>query len=180
MFPPTSATPSPSVVAAFGRADPSAVRAFYRGYGRLVYAVAVRILGRADLAEVATQQTFVRARQAAERFESDRDPAPWLATMATRVATELRRREVRPSDTAGMPATAPNLETLDLAWRVRQAIDTLPRDEAAVVRLHHLDGLTHYEIADALGISAETVESRSHRAHEKLANRLGDLRDPIS
>jgi RNA polymerase sigma factor (sigma-70 family) len=180
MFPPTSATPSPSVVAAFGRADPGAVRALYRGYGRLVYAVAVRVLGRADLAEVATQQTFVRARHAAERFDGDRDPAPWLATIATRVAMDLRRQKLGRSDTAGMPAAAPELEMLERTWRVRQAIDTLPRDEAAVVRLHHLDGLTHSEIADALGIAAETAESRSHRAHEKLANRLGDLRDPIS
>ena len=62
----------PSVLDAFRRREPSAVRALYRDYGRLVYAVALRVLGRADLADDATQRTFVRAWQAAGRFDVDR------------------------------------------------------------------------------------------------------------
>ena len=58
------------VRAAFRRRDAGAVRAMYREYGHLVYAVAHRVLGRDDLAEDATQQTFVRAWQAADRFEA--------------------------------------------------------------------------------------------------------------
>ena len=46
----------------------------YREYGRLAYAVAYRVLGRDDLAEEAVQQTFVRAWQAADRIDVDRDP----------------------------------------------------------------------------------------------------------
>ena len=61
-------------------------------------------------------------------------------------------------------------------WRVRQAIDSLPTDEATVVRLQHLDGMTHNEISEKLGIAVGTVKSRSHRAHGKLATLLGDLR----
>jgi len=76
---------------AFRRGDPQAVRVLYREYGRLVYAVALRALGRADLAEDATQQTFVRAWQAADRIDVDRDPAPWLATIAKRKPTAFRR-----------------------------------------------------------------------------------------
>ena len=45
-----------SVLGAFRRGDPAAVREFYRAYGRLVYGVAYRVLGRADLAEEATQR----------------------------------------------------------------------------------------------------------------------------
>jgi len=45
--PPCIATPS--VLDAFRRREPSAMRALYRDYGRLVYAVALRVLGRADL-----------------------------------------------------------------------------------------------------------------------------------
>src|SRR4051812_47348191 len=67
-----------SLIAAFRHRDPNAVRDVYREYGRLVYAVAHRALGRADLAEEATQETFVRAWQAADRLDPDRDPAPWL------------------------------------------------------------------------------------------------------
>jgi RNA polymerase sigma-70 factor (ECF subfamily) len=189
MLAPTNATPSPTVLAAFVQRDPTAVRALYRAYGRLVYAVAHRVLGRDDLAEEAVQQTFVRAWQGADRFDITRDPAPWLATIARRAAIDVYRREGRrpTSPLAGVAADhravvslPPDLDTLDAVWHVRRAIDTLPPDEATVVRLQHLDGLTHTEISERLGIALGTVKSRSHRAHRKLAKLLGHLREPIA
>src|SRR6185369_11038865 len=141
---------------AFQRGEPHAVRVLYREYGRLVYAIALRALGRADLAEDATQQTFVQAWQAADRIDVDRDPAPWLATIAKRVAIDIYRREARRPTSAlddvatnddALVTLPPELDTLDAVWHVRRAIDTLPSDEAAVVRMQHLDGLTHTEIA---------------------------------
>jgi RNA polymerase sigma-70 factor (ECF subfamily) len=59
---------------------------------------------------------------------------------------------------------------------VRRAIDELAPEEREVVRLQHLDGLTHAEIAERLGIPLGTVKSRSYRAHRQLAARLGHLR----
>ena len=68
------------------------------------------------------------------------------------------------------------MDTLDAVWRVRRAIDTLPVDEATIVRLQHLNGMTHNEISEKLGIAVGTVKSRSHRAHGKLVSLLGHLR----
>lgn len=176
----------PTTLDAFRRKDPEAVRALYRDYGRLVYAVAHRVLGQHELAEEAAQQTFVRAWQAADRIDLDRDPAPWLATIARNVAIDIHRREARRPTTPltessegdpAMATPAPDIERLDAVWRVRSAIEALPGDEATVVRLQHLEGLTHIEIADRLGIAVGTVKSRSHRAHHRLASVLGHLRE---
>ena len=167
------------------------MRLVYREYGQLVYAVAHHVLGRHELAEEATQQTFVRAWQAADRVHIDRDPAPWLATIAKRVAIDIYRREARrPAQPSAdvvsmvdrgralmMQSTDP--DSLDAVWRVRNAIDELSVDEASVVRLQHLDGLTHTEIADKLGIPLGTVKSRSHRAHQRLTDLLGSLRKEV-
>ena len=169
----------------FGAANPAAIRAFVREYGRLVYAVAYRVLGRHDLAEEAAQETFVRAWRAADRFDVDRDPASWLATIAKRAAIDIYRREARRPAVAlsdvgagdrALVTLPPELGTLDAVWRVRRAIDELPPDEATIVRLQHLDGMTHSEISEQLGIALGTVKSRSHRAHRKLAGLLGHLR----
>jgi len=177
------------VLEAFRQRDPGAVRALYRDYGRLVYAVSYRVLGRHDLAEDATQQTFVRAWQAADRFDVDRDPAAWLATIAKRVAIDMYRRDARrpasafadvAADDPGVVTLPPDMGSLDAVWRVRRAIDALEPDEAAIVRLQHLDGMTHAEVAEKLGIALGTVKSRSHRAHRKLADLLGHLREPVS
>ena len=52
---------------------------------------------------------------------------------------------------------------------VRAAIDTLPADEREIVRLQHLEELTHTEVAERLGVPIGTVKSRSFRAHKRLA-----------
>ena len=175
-----------ALVAAFQRGEASGVRALYREYGRLVYAVAHRVLGRHELAEEAAQQTFVRAWQAADRIDIERDPAPWLATIAKRTAIDVYRREARrpasalddvAADDPALVSLPPDIDALDAVWHVRRAIDTLPGEEATIVRLQHLDGLTQNEISEQLGIALGTVKSRSHRAHRKLAALLGHLRE---
>jgi len=172
-------------LAAFRRRDAEGVRALYRTYGRLVYAVAYRVLGRHDLAEEAVQQTFVRAWQAADRIDVDRDPSAWLATIAKRTAIDVYRHEARRpagalSDVAvhdrALVTLPPDFDALDAVWQVRRAIDALPHDESVIVRLQYLDGMTQTEIADELGIALGTVKSRSYRAHRKLAARLSHLR----
>jgi RNA polymerase sigma factor (sigma-70 family) len=114
-----------------------------------------------------------------------RDPAPWLATIAKRVAIDVYRREKRrparaleevAADEPALVNLPPDLDVLDAVWHVRRAIDALPPVEATIVRLQHLDGLTHNEISDELGIALGTVKSRSHRAHRRLAALLGHLR----
>ena len=162
------------------------MRAIYRSHGRLVYAVAYRVLGDRGLAEEATQQTFVKAWRAAQSFDERRELGPWLAAIARRVAIDVYRREaVRSADPiesvpAGDPAlvAAPqSAEAVYDVWEVREAVAQLPPDEQEVVRLQHLEGFTHVQIAERLGIAAGTVKSRSFRAHKRLAELLGHLRE---
>ena len=55
--------------------------------------------------------------------------------------------------------TGPDVDQGYDAWAVRQAIDDLPDDERSVVRLQHVEGLSHVEIADQLGVPVGTVKS---------------------
>ncbi|MGH9135228.1 MAG: RNA polymerase sigma factor [Ilumatobacteraceae bacterium] len=171
----------------FRRGDPDAVRGVYREYGRLVFAVARNMLASRELAEEATQQTFVKAWQAASNFDATRALGPWLTTIARRTCIDLHRREARRSATNldDVSAAHPSLVTAEPdiaerydAWAVRQAIDELPDDERTVVRLQHVEGLSHSEVADQLGVPIGTVKSRSFRAHRRLAAALGHLREP--
>ena len=71
----------------------------------------------------------------------------------------------------------PGVEQSYEIWEVRAAIDELPPDEREVVRLQHLEQLSHAEVAEHLDVPLGTVKSRSHRAHRRLAARLGHLQD---
>ena len=170
----------------FREGHPDAVRAVYREYAGLVFAVSLRTLGSRDLAEESSQRTFVKAWKAAAGFELGRELGPWLATIARRTAIDIYRREARRS-TAPLDALSPSDPTvIELpagversyeAGEVRAAIDSLPPDEREVVRLQHLEELTQTEVAERLGVPVGTVKSRSHRAHRRLASLLGHLRE---
>ena len=180
---------TPAELDAFRRREPNAIRALYREYGRLVYAVAYRVLGRRDLAEDAVQETFVHTWQAADGYDVERDPAAWLATISKRAAIDIHRREARrpatglidlAADDPAVVTLPPDLGSVDAVFQVRRAIDQLAPDEAAIIRMHHLDGMTHVQISERLGVALGTVKSRSHRAHAKLATLLGHLTETVA
>lgn len=119
----------------FRDGDRDAVRVVYRAYGSLVYGVAFRVLADRDLCEEATQQTFLRAWQAAAGFDARHELGPWLATIARRVAIDLYRREAsratRPLDAVAPddPALAipPHADAVPDVWEVRRCLGAAGR-----------------------------------------------------
>jgi RNA polymerase sigma-70 factor (ECF subfamily) len=59
--------------------------------------------------------------------------------------------------------------------RMLEAIDSLPEDEREAFDLVRIQGLTHGEAAEVLGVSAKTVQRRLDRGLRLLTERLGDL-----
>lgn len=178
--------PDGDLRARFREGDPDAVRSIYHSHGRLVYAVAYKVLGEPGLAEEATQQAFLKAWRAAQSFDERRELGPWLASIARRVAIDLYRREaLRRADPLedvheGDPALVSSPESVEAIydiWEVRQAVAELPDDEQEIVKLQHFEGLTQAQVAERLGVAVGTVKSRSFRAHKRLATMLGHLRE---
>ena len=184
--PPSVIAADTDLAVALRSGDDAAVRELYDRYGGLVHTVALRIVGERGLAEEATQQTFLQAWRNSDRFDVGRDFAPWLATIARRSALDIVRRERRrpssplddadPADSA-LTTDGPDAADIEITWALRRAIESLSPEERPVVELQHLEGLTHTEIADRLGIAVGTVKSRSFRAHRRLAQRLAPFRD---
>lgn len=74
---------------------------------------------------------------------------------------------VRPDDAANSG---------QLSARVREMLGHLPSEQKVVVTMSYLDGLSHSEIADKLGLPLGTIKSRIRLACEKLRESLGDYR----
>lgn len=163
----------------FRAGDVAAMSELYHRYAGAVTTVARAALWSDDLVADAVQQTFVKAWDARDSFDSERPLAPWLYAIARRVAIDLVRRERRRQgsepaevDLAVLPA---DLSAVWETYEVRAALDGLPQDERDVVRLHYFEDRTHNEIAQLLGVPLGTVKSRSHRAHQRLGEALGHL-----
>ena len=171
------------LVVRFAAGDPGSVGQLYRTYGRLVYTVTYRVLGDASVAEHATQRTFVQAWKLAPSFDPSHGLEPWLATIASRTAIDIHRRNPQhgnlaaPALTEPEPASPiPTAEQIYDVWLARRAIDMLSDQDRELIRLQHSLPLTPMEISDRLAIPLATVKSRSHRAHRRLADVLGQLR----
>ncbi len=165
----------------FKDGESDAVAELYTRYGRAVFSLAFRALGDRGLAEEAVQQTFLQAWRAASRFDLDKDPAPWLYSIARRVAVDLYRRERRheqperfDTEVAVLP---PSFEGVWETWLVRSALDQVPIEEREVLRATYYLGLTHAQAAERLGLPLGTVKSRSHRAHKRMAELLDSLKE---
>lgn len=143
-----------------------------------MFAVSLNVLHDRHLAADATQQTFLKAWRAAERFDPAREFAPWIYAIARRTAIDMsRKRRAVPSEHVDGVSTEAGLDRTWEVFEVRTALDKLPDPERVVVQMSHLEGLTHVEIASRLGIPVGTVKSRSHRAHRKLSVLLAHLRE---
>jgi len=168
------------VVAGFIAGEESAIRAVHQRYGGPIRTVARSMVNDPELVAEVVQQTFVKAWRAASKFDGERELGPWLYAIARRTAIDVLRKEGRPTAGGHGPETDVAVTPLSFerTWEmfeVRRALNGLPSGEQEVVKLNHLMGLTHSEIAERLEIPVGTVKSRSNRAHRRLAVALGHL-----
>jgi RNA polymerase sigma factor (sigma-70 family) len=156
-----------------------------RGHERLVFGLALRVVGdRADAEEVA-QDTFERAYHALAGYPAERVAAmrlrPWLARIALNLARNRLRRRPPPArpledgDGQTLAVAAPAAaEPAEVAERGQERdfwaglLAGLPRPYREAVVLRHVEGLPYGEVAEVLGRPVGTVKTHVHRGVRQL------------
>lgn len=149
---------------------------FVQEQGPTVYRVALRIVGQPADAEDVVQEVFLEV----HRLWTTREVVSWdrlLRKLATRRAIDcLRKQEhhVVLSENSEHPGEPPEraASLRELEEHIRQSIARLPQQQAEVIALHSLEGLSHGEIAETLNIGSESVASALHKARARLAEQL--------
>jgi RNA polymerase sigma-70 factor (ECF subfamily) len=159
--------------------------------GRML-AVARRLLRCDSEAEDAVQEAFTQAYQALPRFEGHALLSTWLHRIAVNACLiRLRKRKRRGERSieellpryqddghrldVGEPWPADalaQLEQHEVRSAVRKAIDALPERHRCVLLLRDIEGLSSEEVAERLGIRADAVKMRLHRARQALRTLL--------
>ena len=131
----------------------------------------------ADLEDV-THEVFLRVYRRLGDYDRARPLRPWLFGFAYRAAADYRklarhRREVPAFPDKDFADPAPPADE-QLALRDRRALcelalSTLPLERRAVFVLHELEGRPVSEIAEALGVPANTAGSRLRIARTEFA-----------
>jgi RNA polymerase sigma-70 factor (ECF subfamily) len=133
--------------------------------------------GSREQAEDATQEVFVRLAASGKSLAPEEE-GPYLSTTARNVATDQWRRSAG-SELVSMETAAQEVDALadplqrapseiveqrQRIARLNDAVAELPERQRQALLLNRIDGLTHQEVADAMGISARMVAKHLNRA----------------
>jgi RNA polymerase sigma-70 factor (ECF subfamily) len=160
-------------------------------FGKLVerYADQARRVARAvlqdpDDADDAAQDAFLAALVKLDQYDPSRPFGPWLLRIAANAATDRRRRRtVRRADAldqelvGGGPQPDTVAERQVFLGRLRQALSELPERRRLAVVLFDVEGYSHAEIAEILGMPEGTVRSEVFHGRRRLRTLLADWKE---
>jgi len=159
-------------------------------FGQLVerFAPQARRVARAVLQDPhdaydAAQDAFLAALVKLDQYDPRRPFGPWLMRIVANAATDRRRRRtvrqvepLAPELTGGGPRPDREAEQSALGDRLRAALAELPERRRIAVVLFDVEGYSHSEIAQILGIPEGTVRSEVFHARRRLRELLADWR----
>lgn len=169
--------------------DVARFEAFVREYQDMVFATAVRLLGRESDAEDIAQTVFLRAFERLDDVVGSPAAPGWLKTVTTNLCLnhlsrqrsrwrlfsemdpvrEMPRLEAR----IALMASAPEeMERADAQARLERALRRLPDHQRVPLVLFHFDDMSYQAIAEALRVSLAKVKSDIHRGREALKQEL--------
>ena len=157
--------------------DANAFEAIYDGYHRLVYGIALRILGDVGRAEDVTQAVFLKIWRSPESFRGG-NFAGWIARVSrNRALDALRSASLR--DEIQLPATLPEDDALEDrafaeidAARVRAELARLPEEQRTPIEMGFFGGITHEEMARRTGVPLGTIKTRIRSGLRRLRGAL--------
>jgi RNA polymerase sigma-70 factor (family 1) len=173
--------------------DASALRSLFEDTYEPLWRSVVRLVGDDAVARDLAQDAFVRVWDRRATL----DPSLSLRALLFRTVRNLALNHLRDDQTRRQlladpsaaaisarprdPARADEqLEAAELAERLRSFINELPPRQREALVLSRFDGLSHQEIADAMGCAPRTVNNHLVRALEHLRTRLATLGTVVS
>ncbi len=145
----------------------------------LVFSLSFKLTGNRDMANDVAQESFIRAWKAIEKFRGDSTFGTWIYRITVNTAWTLRKKAKKHNtlniDDTYEPIVIDEKKdpeqvaiNADLTDVLVSALDKIPLDQRIIVELKNIEGRSHKEIADYLGISVTAAKVRLHRAHQKL------------
>jgi RNA polymerase sigma-70 factor, ECF subfamily len=163
-----------------GRSE--ALGALVLAHQRIVYSLALRMLGTRDLAEDLAQEVFMHLSDNLRSIESSEHLLFWLRKVTThRAIDQLRRRariEMAPLDEAMQLFSVDDDDDPLFQRELARLLSELAPPARAVVLLRYQEDLDPMEIARTLDMPINTVKSHLKRSLESLRQRFGDAPGP--
>ena len=167
------------------REDVEAFRKLFQAYAPRVKAYMMRQGADANTAEELAQETLLTVWRKAALYSGEKGSATtWIFTIARNLRIDRLRREMSWVELPDGHNEEPSPDALpdeilsehERKGRVQRALASLPPDQYEVVALSYVEGLSHSEIAERLGLPLGTVKSRMRLAYGKVRELVEDLK----
>ena len=165
--------------------DNAGFDALVKTYQKQVYYFCYRMLGSAEEAADAAQETFVKAYRALESFREEAQFLSWVLKIASNTCIDRKRSKSRKPSVAfedmgeerlEFTSEAPTPEEAALRGEsdrlVREALEKLPEKYRAALVMFHFNAMTIKQISQALGRPENTVKSDLHIGRDMLRRKL--------
>ena len=162
-----------SLVARARAGDFAALERLCRAYQRPVYTLARRLSKSPDDAEDVLQETFLEVCRSLKQWRGEGSLWGWIRTIAASKALMRYRREKLRAWEPLDDDVARQSEDVPLQMDLEAALARLPERSRAVVWPHDVEGYTHEEIAELMGMTTSFSKSQLARAHDRLRRWLG-------
>ena len=157
------------------RQDRTAQRLLYDRYKTAMYTLAYRITGDFDAANTALQDTFLAVFKNLSQYRGDATLGAWIKAILVRKA--YQNANIKPHYT--LLEEIPS-DTIVIDWgndamdaaHLEKAILNLPEGTRTVFVLTEIEGYTHREVAEILGVSEGTSKSQLSYAKKRLRDIL--------
>jgi RNA polymerase sigma-70 factor (ECF subfamily) len=136
--------------------DTGAFEKIFRTYGSRMKSIAFNHLGNTSDAEDAVQETFLKIHRAASSYAGEAAFSTWLYRILVNTCLDiLRKRSRRPVEDALDGVFERAADSVDDTKRItlRKLVGALPEQKRSVFTLFEIEGLSHSEISQILGIS---------------------------
>ena len=172
-------TIDPAWISQAQKGDSEAFTILVELFQKPVFNLCYRMLGTAEDAEDAAQETFIRAYQSLRRYDQSRPFGTWLLSIAAHYCIDQLRRRRYPTISLedmtlpDLPDASPGIENRVSLKEERHQVQALlegldPVDRAAVIMYYWYD-FSYEEICQVLNLTSSAVKSRLHRARRAMA-----------
>ena len=171
-----------ALIDACRRGDRSAQKCLYDSLAPKMFAVCLRYMGQRDAAEDVLQDGFLTVFSKLDTYSGDGSFEGWARKIFVNTALmSLRRNDAlkmsESLDTVWNLGSGGVTQVQDIGYKeLTRMIAELPAGYRTVFNMFVVEGYSHKEIADALGISAETSRSQLARARAMLQDKIRKLR----
>lgn len=176
-----------ALLVAFGNGDREAAMLLTARLTPRIMGFSARMLGgdRTE-AEDVTQEAMLRLWKIAPEWrQGEAKVTTWLYRVTANLCTDRLRKkrgvalDTVPEPEDETPGAVEGMIEADRARALETALGALPDRQREAVVLRHLEGLTNPEIAEAMEISVEAVESLTARGKRTLARQLAGQREEL-